>query len=72
MYKFYNFFAKKFTKQKFVKIMQNQQKDMPHTQKKFQGNAPSMKEVWKEAQREVRQHWFIDSYIAAYCIYQRA
>jgi hypothetical protein len=22
--------------------------------------------LWKEAQREVRQHWFIDSYIAAY------
>jgi hypothetical protein len=22
--------------------------------------------LWKEAQQEVRQHWFIDSYIAAY------
>jgi hypothetical protein len=22
--------------------------------------------LWKKAQREVRQHWFIDSYIAAY------
>jgi hypothetical protein len=22
--------------------------------------------MWKEAQQEVRQHWFIDSYIAAY------
>jgi hypothetical protein len=25
---------------------------------------PSM--LWKQAQQEVRQHWFIDSYIAAY------
>jgi hypothetical protein len=22
--------------------------------------------LWKQAQQEVRQHWFIDSYIAAY------
>jgi hypothetical protein len=22
--------------------------------------------MWKEAQQEVRQHWFINSYIAAY------
>ncbi len=27
--------------------MQNQQKGMPHTQKKYQGNAPSMMEVIK-------------------------
>ncbi len=22
--------------------------------------------MWKEAQQEIRQHWFIDSYVAAY------
>jgi hypothetical protein len=36
------------------------------------GSFPAIEEsfiitrMWKEAQQEVRQHWFIDSYIAAY------
>jgi hypothetical protein len=29
-------------------------------------HAPKYKRLWKETQREVRQHWFIYSYISAY------
>jgi hypothetical protein len=29
---------------------------------------PEINAVWKEAQRGVLQHWFIDSYISAYYI----
>jgi hypothetical protein len=30
------------------------------------GDCVQIKALWKETQREVRQHWFIYSYISAY------